>query len=63
MSNKNSTQQRSEKELTTEQTRREFLNKFGKLAVITPVAMSVLMAPSTSAAPKSCRGQGAKRCT
>jgi hypothetical protein len=49
--------------LSTDQTRRDFLNKFGKLAVITPVAMSVLMTPSTSAAPKSCRGNGTKKCT
>ena len=49
--------------LSTDQTRRDFLNKFGKLAVITPVAMSVLMTPSTSAAPKSCRGNGSKKCT
>lgn len=50
-------------EKSTDQTRRDFLNKFGKLAVITPVAMSVLMTPSTSAAPKSCRGNGSKKCT
>jgi hypothetical protein len=49
--------------VSTDQTRRDFLNKFGKLAVITPVAMSVLMTPSTSAAPKSCRGNGSKKCT
>ena len=49
--------------VSTDQTRRDFLNKFGKLAVITPVAMSVLMTPSTSAAPKSCRGNGTKKCT
>lgn len=48
--------------VSTDQTRRDFLNKFGKLAVITPVAMSVLMTPSTSAAPRSCRGNGTKRC-
>ena len=48
--------------VSTDQTRRDFLNKFGKLAVITPVAMSVLMTPSTSAAPKSCRGNGSKGC-
>jgi hypothetical protein len=48
--------------VSTDQARRDFLNKFGKLAVITPVAMSVLMTPSTSAAPKSCRGNGTKRC-
>ena len=49
--------------VSTDQTRRDFLNKFGKLAEITPVAMSVLMTPSTSAAPKSCRGNGTKKCT
>ena len=46
----------------TEQTRRDFLNTFGKLAMVTPVAMTVLMSPSTSAAPKSCQGNGRKRC-
>jgi hypothetical protein len=46
----------------TEQTRRDFLNKFGKLAMITPVAMTALMSPSTSAAPKSCTGNGRKKC-
>lgn len=47
----------------TEQTRRNFLNTFGKLAMVTPVAMTVLMSPSTSAAPKSCTGNGRKKCT
>lgn len=47
---------------STEQTRRDFLNTFGKLAMVTPVAMTVLMSPKTSAAPKSCRGNGRKRC-
>jgi hypothetical protein len=46
-----------------EQTRRKFLATFGKLAVVTPVALTALMSPSTSAAPKSCRGGGAKKCT
>lgn len=50
------------REQSTAQTRREFLNKFGKLAVITPVAMTALMSPSTSAAPKSCSGNGRKKC-
>lgn len=45
-----------------EQTRRDFLSKFGKLAVITPVAMTALMSPSTSAAPKSCAGWKKKNC-
>jgi len=45
-----------------EQTRRDFLSKYGKLAVITPVAMTALMSPSTSAAPKSCRGNNSRRC-
>jgi len=38
---------------TAEQTRRDFLEKFGKLAAITPVAVTTLMSPKTSAAPKS----------
>ncbi|WP_034475432.1 hypothetical protein [Aestuariibacter salexigens] len=45
-----------------EQQRRDFIKRFGKLAAITPVAMTTLMSPSTSAAPKSCRGNGAKGC-
>ena len=48
--------------LSEEQTRRNFLNKFGKLAVVTPVALTALMSPSTSAAPKSCKGNGQNRC-
>ena len=46
----------------TVQTRRDFLNSFGKLAMVTPVAMTVLMSPKTSAAPKSCTGNGRKKC-
>lgn len=46
----------------TEFDRRSFLNKYGKLAVLTPVAVTSLMSPSTSAAPKSCRGNGNKKC-
>ena len=46
-----------------EQSRREFLSTFGKLAAVSPVALSVLISPRTSAAPKSCRGNGTKQCT
>jgi hypothetical protein len=46
-----------------EQSRREFLSTFGKLAAVSPVALSVLISPRTSAAPKSCRGNGTKKCT
>lgn len=42
--------------------RRDFIQKFGKFAAVTPIAMSALMSPSTSAAPKSCSGNGRKRC-
>lgn len=42
--------------------RRDFMKKYGKLAAVTPVVVTTLMSPSTSAAPKSCRGNGAKRC-
>jgi hypothetical protein len=48
--------------LDAQETRRNFLTTFGKLAVVTPVALTTLMSPTTSAAPKSCRGQGTKRC-
>ena len=42
--------------------RRDFLNKYGKLALLTPVAVTTLISPSTSAAPKSCRGNGRRKC-
>ena len=42
--------------------RRMFLEKFGKLAVVTPIAVTALLSPATSAAPKSCRGNGNKSC-
>jgi hypothetical protein len=58
----NSNKDTSQVQNSEDHTRRDFLNKFGKLALVTPVAMSVLMSPSTSAAPKSCRGNGNKKC-
>lgn len=42
--------------------RRSFLNKYGKLAAITPLALTALVSPSTSAAPKSCKGNGKNSC-
>jgi hypothetical protein len=63
MLSKTPSRKETSNELDAEQTRRDFLHTFGKLAVVTPVALTVLMSPSTSAAPKSCRGQGTKRCT
>ncbi|QBY03152.1 hypothetical protein E2K93_01655 [Thalassotalea sp. HSM 43] len=42
-------------EKTASQTRREFIKKYGKLAAVTPVALTTLMSPETSAAPKSCK--------
>jgi hypothetical protein len=62
MNNSENTQLTENKIDDTEQTRRDFLNKFGKLAMITPLAMTALMSPSTSAAPKSCTGNGRKKC-
>ncbi|WP_286263651.1 hypothetical protein [Thalassotalea atypica] len=50
-------------QLSADQTRRSFIAKFGKLAAVTPVAVSALMSPATSAAPRSCRGNGTKKCT
>lgn len=47
---------------TTDQERRKFMEKFGKLALVTPVAVTALMSPHTSAAPKSCGGNGRKKC-
>lgn len=52
MSNKDKLEASNE-DITAEQSRRKFLNKFGKLAVVTPVAVSALMSPTTSAAPSS----------
>lgn len=49
-------------EASSENTRRDFMKKYGKLAAITPVALTALISPATSAAPKSCRGNGSKRC-
>ncbi len=46
--------QKSEELLDSEALqRRKFIEKFGKLAAITPVAVTALMSPATSAAPKS----------
>lgn len=46
-----------------QQTRRDFMTKYGKLAAVTPVALTALMSPKTSAAPKSCKPQqGNKHC-
>lgn len=45
-----------------ESTRRDFIRKYGKLAAITPVAVTTLMSPSTSAAPKSCKNSNNKHC-
>ncbi|MEW6996644.1 hypothetical protein AADZ86_02900 [Colwelliaceae bacterium BS250] len=40
-------------ELLAENTRREFIKKFGKLAIVTPVAVTSLMSPAMSAPMKS----------
>ncbi|KGJ97125.1 hypothetical protein [Thalassotalea sp. ND16A] len=40
-------------ELSEQQIRRQFIAKFGKLAAITPIALTALMSPKTSAAPSS----------
>lgn len=54
---------KSQSEASTVSTRRNFINKYGKLAAITPVALTSLVSPATSAAPKSCRGNGVNKCT
>jgi len=59
----NESNQQNESLIETSNDRRKFLEKFGKLAVITPIAVTALMSPTTSAAPKSCRGNGTNRCT
>ncbi|QBY03153.1 hypothetical protein E2K93_01660 [Thalassotalea sp. HSM 43] len=51
MADNNKTQEDALKKAS--QTRREFIRKFGKLAAVTPVALTTLMSPETSAAPKS----------
>lgn len=45
-----------------EKSRRAFLTKYGKLAAVTPVAVTALFSPSTSAAPKSCKKSGKYSC-
>ncbi|TLU64872.1 hypothetical protein FE810_10475 [Thalassotalea litorea] len=63
--NKNNQAQENSKndELTPEQARRQFMKKYGKLAAVTPIAVTALMTPKTSAAPKSCKEhQGNKHC-
>lgn len=40
-----------------QKTRREFIQKFGKFAAITPIAMSALISPQTSAVTQSVRDQ------
>lgn len=42
--------------------RRNFMKKYGKLAAVTPLVVTTLMSPSTSAAPKSCRQNGRYIC-
>ncbi|NMP16479.1 hypothetical protein [Thalassotalea sp. Y01] len=61
--NKDSKMDKNSGVKTASQTRREFIKKYGKLAAVTPVALTTLMSPETSAAPKSCKPQqGNKHC-
>ncbi len=46
----NENEQKSSKRTPEEVQRREFLNKFGKLAAVVPVGMLVLMGPGASKA-------------
>lgn len=48
--NNDNNQSIEQTELTAQQDRRKFISKFGKLAIATPVALTSLMSPSTSAA-------------
>ncbi|KGK00096.1 hypothetical protein [Thalassotalea sp. ND16A] len=41
-----------------QETRRNFIKKYGKLAIVTPVAVTTLMAPKTSKAMNSDTGPG-----
>jgi hypothetical protein len=56
------TTQMQKSETSSANTRRDFMKKYGKLAAVTPVALTALISPATSAAPKSCRGNGNKSC-
>ncbi len=47
---KNSNEQKNTETTLEEEGRREFLNKFGKLAATVPVGMLVLMGPGASKA-------------
>ncbi|MDC0602514.1 hypothetical protein OAP14_05735 [Aliiglaciecola sp.] len=58
----NKREQQSTDDEQSGSSRRDFIQKFGKFAAVTPIAMSALMSPSTSAAPKSCRGNGTYQC-
>ncbi|MEW6989921.1 hypothetical protein AADZ91_04440 [Colwelliaceae bacterium 6441] len=48
--------------IETSNDRRKFLEKFGKLAVVTPLAVTALMSPTTSAAPKSGCNKNGRNC-
>lgn len=41
---------------TNDDTRRDFIKKFGKLAIVTPIGVTALMAPKTSKAMNSDAG-------
>lgn len=61
--NKTAVDSQQNHEQSHEQTRRSFLTKFGKLATVTPFALTALMSPVSSAAPTSCReNQENKHC-
>lgn len=47
-------------ELSPEQTRRNFIKKFGKLAAVTPLGLTSLMTAAKSKPIKSCIGQNGK---
>lgn len=53
---------KKQEDVSPNQARRDTMLKLAKLAAITPVALTALMSPQTSAAPKSCRGNGKVSC-
>ena len=53
---------KKQEDVSPNQARRDTMLKLAKLAAITPVALTALMSPQTSAAPKSCRGKGKFSC-
>ncbi|WP_206483145.1 hypothetical protein [Thalassotalea sp. G2M2-11] len=48
--------------IETDEQRRRFMEKFGKLAAITPIALTTMMSPANSAPPRSGCNRNGKGC-